>query len=151
MREYPNEPRVGVCAAVIRGDDILLVKRGIPPSEGLWAMPGGSVKLGEILKDVAERETLEETGVVVRAGEPACVLDFVERDGDGRIRFHFVIAYIRCDYAEGVPAGGSDAEEARWFRMDDLENAPITPHTARALQTMGIMRPGRFGSFAKDR
>ena len=140
MREYPNEPRVGVCAAVVRGGDILLIRRGISPSKGLWAMPGGSVKLGETLREVAERETLEETGVVVHAGEPACVLDFVERDGAGSIQFHFVIVYVRCSYMEGTPVGRSDASEANWLRIDDLENALITPHTIQALRTMDIMR-----------
>lgn len=134
MREYPVEPKVGVCAVVIRNDELLLIRRGIPPSEGLWAMPGGSVKLGETLAEVAERETLEETGVVIRAKEPVSVLDFIERDKEGRIRFHFVIVYIRGNYVNGDADGKSDAVEARWFCKEYLRDTPITFHTARVLK-----------------
>ena len=139
MREYPENPRVGVCAIVTRGDEILLVQRGIAPSKGLWTMPGGSVKLGETLADVAGRETEEETGVAVCAGDHGCVLDFIERDDAGSIRFHFVIVYVRCAYVSGAAAGASDAVEARWFTRSELGAAAITPHTMMALKTIGFL------------
>lgn len=138
-REYPGYPRVGVCAIVIRNNRILLVKRGIAPSLGQWAMPGGSVKLGETLKEAVERETQEETGVVVHAGEPGCTLDFMECDESGSIRYHFVIVYIHCEYFSGEPSGASDATEARWFSRSELEGGSITRHTDRALRTIGFL------------
>jgi 8-oxo-dGTP diphosphatase len=136
MREYPDLPLMGVCAAVIKNDKILLVKRGIPPSMGLWVMPGGSVKLGESLKQVAERETTEETGITVKAIDDICTLDFIERDIENRIKFHFIIAYIQCEYVDGMAKGNSDALEARWFGKGELNGVSITNNTKHVLEKL---------------
>jgi 8-oxo-dGTP diphosphatase len=69
---------------VFKGDAVLLVQRGNPPSRGMWAIPGGSVRLGETLQTAAEREILEETGVVIRAGDPVLVFDAIEQDPAAR-------------------------------------------------------------------
>ena len=67
-REYPDQPRVGVGAVVLREGRVLLVRRGVAPAWGLWAIPGGGLRIGETLQEGAEREILEETGIVIRAG-----------------------------------------------------------------------------------
>ena len=59
----PENPCVGVGAIVVHEGRILLVKRAAEPGRGLWAIPGGRLKLGETLKECARREILEETGV----------------------------------------------------------------------------------------
>ena len=46
-RQYPSRPMVGVGAAVLRGDQVLIVQRGSQPAYGLWSVPGGLVELGE--------------------------------------------------------------------------------------------------------
>jgi 8-oxo-dGTP diphosphatase len=139
MREYPERPIAAVCAAVMKNDEILLIRRSCDPCKGYWALPGGSVECGEQLTQAAEREAREETGVVVQARDYLCTLDFVERDIKDRIRFHFVITYFRCEYLAGIAKGGSDALEARWFGKTELKNLPVTPNAKLVLKKLQLI------------
>ena len=130
---YPDAPRVAVGAVVFRRGRVLLVKRGRPPAEGDWAIPGGGVDLGETLQAAAEREVLEETGVAVRAGEPVFTFDAVDRDDAGRVRFHYVIVDLAAEYVAGEPRPGDDAADARWVGPDDIKNLPVNRVTRRLL------------------
>jgi 8-oxo-dGTP diphosphatase len=138
-REYPDSPKVGVGAVVIKEGLVLLIRRGIPPSQGLWAIPGGSLELGETLQQGAERELLEETGIVASAGEPIYVFDFFERDGDGRVRFHFVIVDMKAEYQSGEPKGADDALEARWLSTEDIHELPVSQNTLRLLREIRFL------------
>ena len=141
-REYPDRPVVGIGAVVIHEGRVLLVRRGVAPSRGLWAVPGGALELGETLQQGAEREILEETGVAIRAREPICAFDFFERDGDGRIRFHFVIVDVAADYIGGEVRGADDALEARWLAPEDLEGLAVSKNTLKLLRAVGFLEKG---------
>ena len=112
--EYPDNPRAAIGALVMRDGSVLLVERGKPPAEGVWALPGGSVELGESLAQAVEREVLEETGVVVRAGDVIHAFDAIVRDDDSQVRFHYVIVDLRCYYVSGEAVAGGDARAARF-------------------------------------
>ena len=133
-REYPESPRVGVGALVIHEGKVLLVKRGIQPSKGLWAVPGGSLELGESLVACAERETLEETGVVIRGESLIYIFDYRERDQEDRIRYHYVIVDVWGQYVRGEPAGGDDATEARWVTKEEMLHLPVGEGTLNLLR-----------------
>lgn len=133
--QYPQSPRVAVGAVVFKDNRVLLVRRGKPPAKGFWAFPGGSVNLGERLSEAAEREILEETNVVVKAREPVFTFDMVERDGQGRIRFHYVIIDLVADYVSGEPSSGDDAADARWVSAEDLATLPVSSTTLNLLKT----------------
>ena len=137
-REYPDRPMVGVGAIVIKDGKVLLVKRGIAPSKGLWAIPGGSVELGETLQEAAEREIMEETGLAIRAVKPVYTFDFIERDDSGKIRFHFTIVDIMADYISGTPKGADDALEARWVSPEELKELPMSKNTLKVLEEIGF-------------
>jgi len=139
-REYPDRPVVGIGAVVIRDGKVLLIRRGVAPGRGLWAVPGGSLELGETLQQGAEREILEETGITIRAREPIYAFDFFERDPDGRIRFHFVIVDLAADYIRGDVKGADDALEARWLAPGDLDHLPVSKITLKLLQTVGFIK-----------
>src|SRR4030066_1984105 len=112
---YPAKPIVGVGTIVQKDGKILLVKRGVEPSLGLWAIPGGTLKLGESMRQCAERELLEETGIVAKAKECVYVFDFIEPDAQEKIKYHFVVIDFAAKYIAGEPQGADDALEARWF------------------------------------
>ena len=137
-REYPESPVVGVGAVVIKDGNVLLVKRGVDPNKGLWAIPGGSLKLGETLQEGAEREIMEETGITVRAKEPVYSFDFFERDGDGRVRFHYVIVDMMADYIGGEVQGADDALEARWVSPEELKDMEVSRNTLKILDSLKI-------------
>lgn len=139
QREYPDHPRVGVGAVVLREGRILLVRRGVSPARGLWAIPGGGLKLGETLQQGAEREILEETGIVIRAGAPFFTCDSFEKDAAGRLRFHYVIVDLKADYLSGDVKGGDDALEARWVSPEEVGGLPVTKTTQTLLSEIGFI------------
>ena len=139
--EYPSAPRVAVGAVVFHQGKVLLVKRGKPPSEGHWAIPGGSVKLGESLQEAAEREIKEETGVTIKAHDPAYTFDVVEKDATGKVRFHYVIIDLWAHYLAGQPFAGDDAHGARWVSPRDLARMSVSPQTRELLKTYPTFTP----------
>ena len=90
-REYPSRPIVGVGVLVKRGDKVLLVRRRFDPGRGKWSIPGGLVELGETVRGAALREVYEETGLNVKLDRLLGVVDYIERDKRGRVRFHYVL------------------------------------------------------------
>ena len=124
--EYPQGPVPAAAGVVFRGNDILMVKRGGPPHAGRWSVPGGSVEVGETVEAAVAREVLEETGVRVRPVRVVLVHDLIERDPEGRVRFHYAIADILCEYVEGDPMPASDAANARWVPVRELHEYDVS-------------------------
>jgi len=85
--------------------------------------------LGETLQTAAEREILEETGVVIRAGAPVLTFDVIKKDGHDRIEYHYVVVDLAADYVSGEPRCGDDAADARWISQDMLATIPVNPAT----------------------
>lgn len=104
---------------VVKGCDILLIKRGHDPYQGSWALPGGFVEKNEDLPDAAARELFEETGVsdlrlrqIGAFGKPG-------RDPRGHTITVAYYSEIPVDKEIYVRAG-DDAAEAEWFSIYSL-------------------------------
>ncbi len=138
--EFPDRAVPAVSALVFRGDSVLLVKRKDEPSRGLWSPPGGSLELGETVEAAAARETLEETAVIVRPLRVADVRDVILRDAGGRVRWHYVLFGVLCEYVSGEPFPGSDAENARFLPLSELGEYEVTPTAREALERVAGLR-----------
>ncbi|MGD8368648.1 MAG: NUDIX hydrolase [Desulfobacterales bacterium] len=147
---YPDAPRVAVGAVVFHRGRVLLVKRATPPAEGQWAIPGGSVGLGETLRNAAEREVFEETGLLVRAKEPVFTFEVIDRDAQGRIRFHYLIVDLEAEYLEGDLKAGDDAADARWVSAEEFDGLPINESSRRLLSRHYGFGTGRQSPFRKN-
>lgn len=127
-------PVVGVGAIVVHEGAVLLVKRGQPPHKGEWAIPGGKLRWGETLQQGAEREILEETGVIIKAGELQYHFEHMVAAEDGNPEFHYVVLDLAGRYISGTPQAADDAADARWFALDNLESVRLNKTTQQALE-----------------
>ena len=116
----PPIPKLGALAVVVRDNHVLLVRRKNAPDAGLWGFPGGHVELGETALNAAVRELLEETGIVGKSRKYLTNIDFIDRDDDGLVIHHFLLAAVLCDYISGDPTAGDDASDAQWISIRDL-------------------------------
>jgi 8-oxo-dGTP diphosphatase len=149
-----TSPRVGVGVILLRhlqersNPEVLLIRRGKPPSKGLWSFCGGSLELGETLVECAIREAKEETGLSLQQKKnvvpgtsvfyrdlqhPAVftAVDVIDRepslsgteDNKGAIRFHYAVVEVAAvpeDY-RAVPVAADDADEVQWVDVEAIK------------------------------
>ena len=145
-KEFPARPIPGAGAIVFRDSRVLLVRRGAPPNQGRWSVPGGAVEIGETVERAAVRETREETGVDVAPSGVVWVTDYIERDGD-RVRWHYVLVDVLCTYLRGEPLPASDAENARFVELRELGELDIAREALDIIGKAAAARapPSRIG------
>ena len=136
-RAYPERPWVGVLAAVRRGPRCLLIQRAQRVDEGKWGFPGGSLELGETVTDCAERELLEETGVEATALGVLTAYDYIGREADDRVRFHYTLVCVVLDWraGEGELREPESHSGIGWFTPEDVEAQALTT-SRRAVELM---------------
>nr|WP_055508457.1 NUDIX domain-containing protein [Nonomuraea pusilla] len=115
-------------------DRLLLIRRGRPPGEGLWSIPGGRLEAGESDAEGLRREVLEETGLRVEVGRLA---GSVDRPGPGGVTY--VIRDYLATATGGTLAAADDAAEARWCAPGELAELPLTEGLAEALTAWGVL------------
>jgi len=133
-REYPDLPIVGVGGVVILDGRALLVRRGAPPLEGEWSIPGGTLELGETLAEGVRRELLEETGLEVEVLGQIEVFERIFRDSSRKPKYHFVVVDYLCRMIAGDARAGSDATDIAWVVEPDLAKYALTSTAARVIE-----------------
>ena len=118
---------MGVGAVIVDAGRVLLSRRGSPPLEGQWSLPGGVVELGETLRAAAAREALEETGLIVEVGEVIEVLDRIIPGEGGAPQYHYVLIDFLCRKRGGELRAGSDAAEVAWAGEDQFGQYQLEP------------------------
>lgn len=140
-------PRVGVGVVVLRHDRegirILLVRRGRPPRQGEWGLPGGRQEWGETVFAAAAREVLEETGVVVEPTAHLAVVDSITLSDDGGIGYHYTLVEVLAEWRSGTALAGDDADAAEWMSLDEAEQAVDWSETRRIIRLALAVQEGR--------
>ena len=108
-------PAVGIVC--LRGDAVLLIRRGKAPRMGEWSLPGGRIEPGERAVDAALRELVEETGVTARITALIDVVDGLFADAG----LHYVLIDYAAEWVSGEPVAGDDALEARFVPLNQVE------------------------------
>jgi len=132
FEDDPNAPAanslVPAASAVVVDDDgrILLQRR---TDNGMWALPGGAMHIGESLPDCAVRETREETGIDV---EVVGIVGTYTNPGhvfaydDGEVRQEFSVCFLARPVA-GELAVSEESTDVQWFKPEDVEALPMVP------------------------
>ncbi|MFG2120753.1 NUDIX domain-containing protein [Streptomyces sp. NPDC048710] len=132
-RDYEDDPTAPVAnslvpaaSAVVVDDSgrILLQRRS---DNGMWALPGGAMNIGESLPDCAVRETREETGLDVEIvgivgtyTNPRHVFAY----DDGEVRQEFSICFLAQPVA-GHLAVSEESTDVRWFEPAEVDALPM--------------------------
>jgi 8-oxo-dGTP diphosphatase len=138
----PRSPVAAVGVVCFRGEDVLLVRRGAPPLEDAWSLPGGRIEWGERAADAALRELKEETGCSAELTGLVDVVDavFTKRSGGEAPWGHYVLVDYAAKWTEGEPAPGDDARDARFFTPPELEALDLWSETRRIIEAARAMR-----------
>ena len=148
--EYPHAAITADC--VIYGFDgerlkILLVERGLEPCKGMWALPGGFMKIDETIEQTARRELFEETGLKDVYMTQFKMFSKVGRDPRERVVTVVFMALVRpADYQL---VAGDDASNALWFDERFLpplafDHAEIIEEAHRHLEELLRLKPIAF-------
>ena len=129
-------PCVGVVC--LRGDEVLLIRRGTPPRQGEWSLPGGRIEPGERAFDAALRELREETGVEAEITGLIDVVDGIFPEA-GR---HYVLIDYAARWTSGEPVAGDDAIEARFLAMNEALALVDWDETRRVIRLTMEARAG---------
>ncbi|WP_274424229.1 NUDIX hydrolase [Chelativorans sp. YIM 93263] len=120
-----DEAVIHAVSLVVYADGhFLLVRRGRPPAEGLFAFPGGRVETGETAEEAVLRELHEETGLVA---DKISLLREMVLDGDGGRRYRLEV--FTALEAHGFLCAGDDANHAGWYALDEMRRLPVTAST----------------------
>lgn len=141
MDQVSMTPTPAVGVVCLRGDEVLLIRRGRAPRLGEWSLPGGRIELGERAVEAALRELREETGVTAE------ILGLVEVvDGlfpnEGR---HYVLIDYAARWIAGEPTPGDDADEAAFVPVEEAVARVAWDETRRVLR----LAHARFASRAR--
>lgn len=130
---YYASPLPSAVAFVYQNDEVLLIKRGVPPGMGKWALPSGFVEADEQPEHTVLRELKEETSIDGTLGE----LLGVYTEPTKMYGSVLLIAYD-IDFRRGKPQAGTDTVDAKFFPSSKIPKICFASH--RAIIRDGLSR-----------
>ncbi len=142
MSQDPRRPVPAVGIVCLRGDEVLLIRRGAPPRLGEWSLPGGKVEWGERLEAAALRELAEETSVEAELTGFIEVVDGLFPDPPTAAEAkHYVLIDYAARWISGEPVGGDDAADARFFPLSEVRDLGLWSETVRIIEKAAALFP----------
>lgn len=134
-----KKPWVTTDGIIVIEDQVVLIKRGREPFQGMFALPGGIVEYGETVEECVIREMEEETGLKTEILDLVGVYSAPDRDPRG----HFITLAYNLRSIGGKLKGGDDAAEAALFPLKDL---PVMAADHLMILSEALLKRGRYGS-----
>lgn len=127
-----RKPTVGVGVVILDRSpqgivSVVLIKRGQPPRQGQWSIPGGKQEFGETVREAAVREVKEETGLDVELLGLVDVVDLIAPDA------HYTLVDFVARPLGGTLQAGSDAASAEWVAVADVPAMKLWDETERII------------------
>ena len=154
-RDYYDDPEAPVPNSIVpavtvavrdENGRLLLIQRS---DNGLWAMPGGALEVGETVAHAAAREGLEETGIAVEISgvvgiysDPKHVIAY----DDGEVRQQFAIC-LSARPLKGTLQTSSETVKVRWVDAQDLDELPV--HSTIMLRIRHALDPDRTAPYVE--
>jgi ADP-ribose pyrophosphatase YjhB (NUDIX family) len=125
----PNSLVPAASAIVVNEADAMLLQRRVDNDQ--WALPGGTMNLGETLAQTVVREVKEETGLDVEVTglvgiytDPSHVIEY----DDGEVRQEFNVCFT-ARLRGGRLATSTESKEVRWMPLDEVDALPMQEST----------------------
>lgn len=129
----PRRPIAAVGAVIAdTAGAVLLVRRGQPPRDGEWSIPGGKVEWGETLDAAIRREVREETGLEITTPIQMEAIDSLIGEA-GAVAYHHVLIDFAARAVGGRLQAGDDVTDARFVAPAALGDYPMWPETRRII------------------
>ena len=129
-----GKPQPAVGTICLKGEDVLLIRRGTKPLAGDWSIPGGRIEFGERAEAAALRELVEETGVTARlVGLVDVVYAIFTSRTTGAIARHYLLFDYAAVWVSGEPVAGDDADHAEWISPPRLAELALWDETRRVI------------------
>jgi 8-oxo-dGTP diphosphatase len=125
---YFRDPKVAAVVFAVQDGRVLLVRRGVDPQSGRWALPAGYVDYGEDPREAAVREVCEETGMTVRITR---LIDVLGPDAPGGTSA--IVILFEAEVTGGTLAAQDDVEEVAFFAPDEVPMDEIAFESTRLL------------------
>ena len=130
---YKNPVPVVVVVVFNDAGEVLLIKRKEEPGKGKWALPSGFVEINEDPYEAASRELYEETGIVI---EKLTLINVYHQKSR---RYESVIVISYMGFSSQEPQPGDDAEEAKFFAINELPEIPFESHIKAIKEALNLL------------
>ncbi|AOF89198.1 MULTISPECIES: NUDIX domain-containing protein [Rhizobiaceae] len=138
-----KKPQPASSAIIERDGRYLLVLRSKPPSDAMYAFPGGRGEDGETPAETALRELHEETGI--RAEKPMLFATYDlpgHEDGPGSPSFFLSVFKVKADET-AVAVASDDAASVGWYSAEEIQNLPAPDSVRECISRLEAERAKR--------